>query len=459
MKKLFAVLSIAFLTGHAFASGESDGINFDLILQRHRLSIQQIKQSREYRLLGSVDRERIQESAFCYKDATGVHGKNTDELRNIASVSKIFTTLLAIDHFQRNLDLTFPTKFHVIKMTKAQLDGTSLPQTFLYIEGSKDPTFNYNNLTLLAGNLRAYGKFNQIVFNSEFIAYDTPPSGNPVSVGSPGMTKYALQQRFRTTVIQTEQSVEEFVQGKLLSGFTLSNDQPNVFVHDSYSLRKILKIMNVESDNAISNILFNRVPNPSEILAKYDFTEDQIQLFNGSGYPIGSGIYRKDNQASCESVLHALGLLSGCLENECVQLPEVFQKSCDGGTLRSFNFQDNPELQDNVIAKTGTSRFARTLAGWIEGEENVSFAFLLTAITNRRSEGQRFSATAAIRESIGELYDTLEMTPSCSANPISFYPTDEFSFYRDSVTIPMLRPIQPVFGSPINHLNPASYRN
>lgn len=370
----------------------------------------------------TIQKYRLQSSSsYCYKDEAGtIFSNHLSELRNIGSLTKLFTTLLAVDHY--DLQHEFRTKFHLL--TSEQPD--TLP--YLYIEGDLDPTINADNLRLLALEIRKLGSLQKIVFDSKFVAYlknsHDDPQQFPSLYDVKSMQKM-LTKKFGIATESTSQNLSEFIADKNSAGQSIQ--LLRTFIHKSWSVQEILKVMNTKSDNSIADILFDSIPKEARenIFIKYEFPENEIKLFNGSGYPVYIGGARADNKASCGSILNTLTLLSGCLQNKCMSLNEVFQQSCDPGTLQSYNyFPDKPEIEQNILGKTAYTMYVRGLAGWTDITKQIPFVFLIATKPNTPPSNAR----GAMIEVVNKLYQTTSPYSVCEADSVSTYPVDFFSF-------------------------------
>jgi hypothetical protein len=409
-------------------SQDMDDPTFQSILSHYGLSTNQLKKTKDYKRLPSYKKDALQESSFCFVDPDGkVQGNFPNELRNIASITKLFTTLLAMDYY--GVDFKFTTRFHVIRTLVKMGDGRKAQRTYLYIEGGQDPTFDSSTLAALHRSLRNYGPIHQVIFDSKFIAYTLGPHDNPEATEYKAETKYALFTTFHVKSSPTELSVNDFVEQNL-------TDKQVVLSHDTYSreslpLPQILKIMNVTSNNYIANTLYDSIPNPKSILERYDFSSDEVKLNNGSGYPINAyGLNRTSNAATCGSLLKLLNRLSQCLLDECVNLAEVIQQPCDRQGTLCNRFSNNIDLKQTIFAKTGTTNDVDALVGWIK---KIPFVLLVSMI-DRKSERdkkiQHANANGAIDKMTEHLFVTSGGCPDCDEQMISKYPNQRFSIQK-----------------------------
>lgn len=421
MKKILLLIFCSFLvskTDLAAGAPALDDEFFQAILQKYHLSEADLKKSAAYKTLPQHIKDKVTESSYCYRDMDGeIHGNHIHELRDIASTTKLFSSLFTLDTY--GAQYQFNTFFYVIQSSKTAENGTKQNKRYLYIQGSSDPTFDYTHLKNVYYNrIKSYGHFNEVYFDESFFAYiyNKNAKGVPSPHSNPGtdrqaQTIRALKSIFPTSKIeQANLTVEELINQKNDEDETVNPEIASI-QEGSQPVSDILKQMNNNSNNYTASVLYDSIPNKTQILMNAGFTEDEleneIRIFNGSGYPANpTEVSREDNKASCNAMLKLLSTLSDCIEGEC-KLNQVFPQACDKGSTLCSRFKNEPEVKSSVVAKTGLTNYVISLAGWLDGVKQVPFAFLITTFT----EAQRINAKLAIDELVSTVYKNTLVYP------------------------------------------------
>lgn len=138
----------------------------------------------------------------------------------------------------------------------------------------------------------------------------------------------------------------------------------------SLPMFKILKFMNVTSNNYLADVLFSQLGGANafrEFIQSTDLSAHAmaLELNNGSGYPLKKGDVKIYNRSSCASIVHALELIDSLVKNSQQGMETVFPvATSDTSTL------DKYELPQNVmIAKTGTVTPTIAFAGLIQTKD------------------------------------------------------------------------------------------
>jgi D-alanyl-D-alanine carboxypeptidase len=156
--------------------------------------------------------------------------------------------------------------------------------------------------------------------------------------------------------------------------------------------------MNVMSKNYLAQNIFiesSQVKTFNNLLVEAGINLESIKIYTGSGLPIKTGQLRKDNLASCRTVIKIVELLIKSLSKHGLELSDVLAVN-GGKDLGSFRerFLNYPETHEAVISKTGTLMHASTLAGALLMSDKVPFAILnqTTNIKNAKKFQDRFVA-------------------------------------------------------------------
>ncbi len=372
----------------------------------------------------------LSQQSFCYQTENRIVGYRQDQLQRIASLSKIFTTYLASE----NLDLRrqFRTKFYLTNST-------------LHIIGGEDPYFEEEKLLLLfkALNERGYHHFEKVTFSSGFHFYDLA-LGRYLQI-TPSHTKerlrFYLDKKNRSFVKKQWSKIRVFAQEE---GIKLSDESPaltagsvslsnilpkdqvsEVFTHDSRQLHLLIKSMNVQSKNYVSENIFSmasRSKSLKVLLDEQGISSETYSIQNGSGLPMIKSGSRVDNLSSCETILKVIDLLDKSIKKHDLNLSDIL--AINGGVdLGSFRdrFKEFPETFQSVLAKTGTLKNASSLAGFMLTREQVPFAILnhTTSTEAARHFQDHF---------VSKLFDVLGPMGPLIYNKISIFPWDDTAF-------------------------------
>ncbi len=386
----------------------------------------------------TINQFSLSRATYCYKnEANEIVSNDLHTPQKIASLSKIFTTFLAAEYY--SLDHRFKTQFHFV-----QAHNSTESKTYLFISGDLDPSINKAHLIKLSNEIKLHGSVQRIYFDSKFIAHAKEPQNDPLS--SPALmsssgTRLALLSVLNIPIQSSPNGFSSFIKDLHTNGYKTSI---RTITNTSLTVREILKIMNTQSDNMIAEILFRSIPDQTkhDIFERYEFDPSEIQLRNGSGFPI---IYGKksrwDNKASCGSIIRSLDLLSGCLQNKCLNVNEIFQQPMDQGTLGKYGFAEYPRIHDSLVAKTGYTKKSRAIAGWTDISHQTPFVFLIPTGNATASANAKIAMVNLVKN----LYTFTTPNPICTVEEPSCYPADFFSFQNEDVVerIEPL-PIQPL---------------
>jgi hypothetical protein len=120
VKKILLLIFCSFLVSKTdLATGAPllDEEFFQSILQKYHLTEKDLKSSAAYKALPQHIKEKVTESSYCYRNLDGeVHGNHIHELRDIASTTKLFSSLFTLDTYGSQYQ--FNTFFYVIQSNK-----------------------------------------------------------------------------------------------------------------------------------------------------------------------------------------------------------------------------------------------------------------------------------------------------------------------------------------------------
>lgn len=330
------------------------------------------------------DIQAVADQAYCYSDTNGdTVGKNIEMRVKLASVSKLITSLWAVETLGA----------HYRYETKLFIKGKTL-----HIAGSFDPFFGNEKVFYLLSQLNelGYNDFDKITFDKNLLVYpsaqthtDIYPAINPANV-----KKYLLNY-FNTNTWSWYN--EEYTRiaslskkGKFLDKVVfkttavefsetnpLENDtEAKMLTYTSPELAKYLKEINIQSNNYAAHTIFLQLGGETKfaeyITNTYGLTENKIHFYTGSGLPTVVNGNRKDNYSTCGVTLELLTELKKLVEKDNLTIEDIVAvPGSDGGTFRNRTFSS--DLKNSFVAKTGTLTSVSTLAGMMSTKSGYSF--------------------------------------------------------------------------------------
>jgi D-alanyl-D-alanine carboxypeptidase/D-alanyl-D-alanine-endopeptidase (penicillin-binding protein 4) len=345
----------------------------------------------------------LNQQAFCWESANGAGNYRGTSPQRLASVTKLFTTALALESF--GPEKTWTTTVYRL--------GTKV-----HIAGGMDPWFEEEKIFSLIQALKDLGvtQISELTFDGAFVFTDTSQSQHTPATftltqaalaryfsASGNFAAYATGRRAAAAAFQNEEGVSAPLptKGIATAKITPAHSNPlanlpgvTVHRHTSKPLVTILKAMNIMSKNMVAHMLWEnsrRMKNPADVFSKMGIAPSEYNFISGSGLPLINGQNRTDNVATCAAVLKLLTALESQLNKLGLEINQVVGVGTDFGSYRD-RFLNDLALKEAVAAKTGTLRHSSALAGWIEAEVPVRFAILnhTTATTNARSWQDRF---------------------------------------------------------------------
>lgn len=365
-------------------------------------------------------------------------GTHADDSFVIASLSKIFTTNWALQkigpHFQYETVIT--------------IEAVSSTVSNIHISGDADPTWGREMLHYLASELDRLGvrKIKTLSFDENFLLawrakanvidkknyyYDfTDLAGGETFVPTPESIESSLVRNFiprsseyKVTLENAKLANMELVEKLQISApskvkfISTSQYQPPAaaksFTLRSLPLYKILKLMNVTSNNYLADILFLQL---GGIASFQKFLETSplapfasaIDMQNGSGFPIKNGQSKFYNRSSCAGVVHALHEIDKTMVLHNMGLEFVFPvATSDKSTLDKYELP-----ADIMIAKTGTVNPTITLAGMILTKDGPLY---FSQLIKTDSAKDWMDARALIKDYLLDLIET-------QATPLGYAP-------------------------------------
>jgi serine-type D-Ala-D-Ala carboxypeptidase/endopeptidase (penicillin-binding protein 4) len=352
---------------------------------------------------GSVDSAPINPLVAAYADSLAAYGygaenqgfivttlkgevlaeHNADRLFNPASVTKIATSLTAISRL--GPDFSFRTALY----TDGKLDpSTGILHGSLYVIGSGDPAFFFENAMMIADKLNRSGirevEGNLVVLGQFYFNFSASREGSakalratftPETWSAQARESYsrflairAAEDRVSDVAIRSQG--EQHAAPPLssppslrITGQTITDPTVNtskltpLAVHTSLPLLRVLKGLNDFSNNWMATIIGNLVGGPDAVerFLKTDvgFKDDEVRFATSSG--LGA------NAISPRNTITMLRKLITYLEGRGLALEDILPiAGVDAGTL-SKRFND--AFRGSVVAKTGTLSGVSALAG------------------------------------------------------------------------------------------------
>ncbi len=343
----------------------------------------------------------LNQQAFCWEDSTGATGAYRGEAtQRLASVTKLFTTLLALEAY--GLEKTWTTTVYRL--------GTRV-----HIAGGMDPWFEEEKIFALIQALKDQGVtlITELTFDGAFVFTDTAQSQHTPATfplvqaalgryftanGTFGAT--AKQRYAAVLAFQKEEGISlplptsGIATAKIAPGHTnplLDVAGVTVQHHTSRPIATILKAMNIMSKNMVANLLWEQARGVKDPATTFT---GSYKLHNGSGLPMINGQTRLDNTATCQTILTMLKTLEDKIISLGLEINDVVGVGTDFGSYRD-RFLNDLNLKVSIAAKTGTLKHTSALAGWIESEKPVRFVILnhTTATPQARAWQDRFLST------------------------------------------------------------------
>jgi serine-type D-Ala-D-Ala carboxypeptidase/endopeptidase (penicillin-binding protein 4) len=294
---------------------------------------------------------------------------NADRLFNPASVTKIATTLTAISKL--GADFRFRTTLYTDGVFDA---STGTLKGSLYLIGSSDPAFFYENAMLIADQLNRSGIYTvegdlvvlgQFYFNfsasREASAKALLRTWNPSTWNATAKNAYSRFQTMRPIEIQSNGKSQQpslNILGNVKTDvYVNTSTLKQLAVHTSLPLVRVLKALNDFSNNWMAAAIGNLVGGPDAVQRflekEIGFKDEELNIATSSG--LGA------NQISPRGTVKMLRKLVAYLDKNQLALADMLPVAgIDAGTLQR-RFTD--EYRGSVVAKTGTLSGVSALAG------------------------------------------------------------------------------------------------
>jgi len=283
-----------------------------------------------------------------------------------ASLTKIATTLVAIDHW--GLHHRFVTRF----LTNGKVKGSILDGD-LIIQGGGDPLFVWEDAIAIGNKLNQMGIKQirgKLIIQGKFAMNFEEDSNRVRQFFQEAINSSAWRSEPATQYLTMPTSTPK--PNVVFLNQSIPNNLPTqeLISYPSLSLWIILKRMNVYSNNVIADMLAQQLGGGKKLAERSAILSnvplEEINLINGSGL-------EKANQISPRAVVAMLIALQNRIQNHGFTVADLFPMGrCNCGTIAYR------ELPQGSILKTGTLDDVSSLAGVIQTRDKgiIWFAIL-----------------------------------------------------------------------------------
>lgn len=336
-------------------------------------------------------------------------GQNIEERLPLASVSKLFTSLLVVS--KNSVDRKIYTQFFMNPVQQNVYD--------VHIKGGQEPYFGRQALHWMIAKLNEAGvyKIRNLTFDEDFKYYHDPNKKirvgkfflDPVSgktaleAPEPNIVQAQLMQNAEVMKLYAVSVKEAADNGVQLPKKIVFKPQKISFLHSSQfaetnqmkkgyvaspEILQMVKLMNWNSNNHAANQLFQLSGGLSEFqnlfYRKFGLQEKDVVFVNGSGQNANlDGDGRTYNEATCSTVVRTVKSLKKALEKQNVKLEDaVAVVGGDIGSTVGGKTYNNALTNLSVIAKTGTVGTNITLAGMISAKTGNHFFYFNVEINS-----------------------------------------------------------------------------
>lgn len=333
----------------------------------------------------------------CQKSASGgaITGENANQAYTIASVSKIFTAHWAIVSLGPRY--RYQNKIHISPLGKniynVHIEGDLFPYfdktmfQFLISELNKLKVFQINNLTFdenfkYATSIRTNDKLAHQYFDLSPIEIVRDLRADSLNINAALTALAAKALNLENLKILPKLNLKINHVAYLPQKNFQRSSKTLSYLFQSSELHRNLKEINRNSHNFAADRLFEKLSKKENFLQfftnHFNLPAVEIDLRNGSGYPIAEEATKFYNQASCAAVVEMMFdlrknlLKSGLTFKDIVAV--VGKDSIeDGESMLTKTYGKNINA-GSLIAKTGTVSGVVTLAGMIlTSTENLFF--------------------------------------------------------------------------------------
>lgn len=388
----------------------------------------------------SLQSQAAKLAASCYmpEETLQVSGKNLDEKMPLASVSKIYTTLMATVSF--NLKGQFYTQIYATE-TEA---GSGVYD--VHMKGSRDPYFNKLKMHMVISRLNEakITKIRNLTFDENVkYLHDTDRKfyigkslvdplilKADLNFPAPGLVAAQLAQ---PSVIMNSYSESQKLANqnnfKLFNKPVFKPAKVSFLSSDQYKLNRqaikiyvasqdaahMLKSINWNSNNHAANQMFmvsGGMPKFYKLFYKdFNQSENELTFVNGSGQNHAlNGEGRIYNEATCRNTVRTVRILKKAIEAQKKQLSDVMSVvGVDVGSTVGGATYTNPLTRGAVIAKTGTVGTNVTLAGVANTKKGLVYFMFNTELAFPSVKIKRKAAWSAQEDNRARHLISLEL--------------------------------------------------
>jgi D-alanyl-D-alanine carboxypeptidase/D-alanyl-D-alanine-endopeptidase (penicillin-binding protein 4) len=325
------------------------------------------------------------DQSYCYTNDRGeIQGKNSDQRVRLASVSKLITSLWAIEllgaHYQ------FQTKLFI-------------KGSHLHLQGSVDPFFDKQKLFFLLSQLNDLGfsSFDLITFDKRIqinpdaqipsneyplitresnaqnikLFFNTASWSEFLKLNYAQMEKFEKPGRMRKSVFFETKEVRFLEQNPFEQ-----DPDAKVLTYRSPELHRYLKEMNIQSNNYVAQTLFLKLGGSvlfeKYINEKFGINPQQLSLFTGSGLPLIKNLVRFDNFGTCRVIIMLIEELLESAQTQKLELKDLMAiPGSDGGTFSTRPYPAS--FKNSFVAKTGSLFNTSSIAGSMSSQSRLSY--------------------------------------------------------------------------------------
>ncbi len=345
------------------------------------------------------ERPALAESSYCseeLKTAKSVNKSGKDSPLKIGSVSKIFTTAWVLDVL--GADHRF--------RTRVQVWPTGSQTVAVQIFGSRDPYLSGKTLSQIFLELRKRNvdRVSHFYFDDAFVFLRFPSQWSHKAHPKDAQTGEDLASFFRdlrsgietSDLLTGESGILQMTVDKWSRTNKAQNPTaPVEMTLESVPTLQMLQEMNRDSNNATSQRFFLNLGGESQmrryLTQLYGKDAKLVRLWTGSGMPVGAGVQRRDNVATCRSVLRILRYLDEKMKtlgkSGVQELLAVVGAEAGGAPESTVSrFYGNDETEQVLAGKTGTLNTAVSLAGTLStATKGEIFFSMVYSIRPKRS--------------------------------------------------------------------------
>lgn len=353
------------------------------------------------------------DQAYCFTDELGkIQGENIDLKVRLASVSKLVTSLWA-------MDILGPSYKYKTKLF--------IKNGNLHIAGSFDPFMGNEKMFFLLSQLNdlGYNKFETITFDNNLLVFPNAEGYNEnypqithdiiaknlamyfnTSSWTPNMkAEYSRIANLAKAGRMRKEVTFEMREAKYVEKNPYEGDQfARLLTLSSPPLYKYLKEVNVESNNFVAHTIFLGLGGEEKfaeyLSERYGLTADTIHFWTGSGLPSVINQERRDNYATCSSMLSLIRDLKNSSERQGRELEDIVAvPGSDAGTFRNRIFPS--DYKNAFVAKSGTLMHTSTLAGSMSTKHGFNFYGIFNQSTDIK--GSKIVQNAMVKSIMTEM--------------------------------------------------------